>query len=48
MVLTRKGPRVAPRGPNVFDDMLKNPCLYHKTPVNHTLEQCVDGEILST
>jgi hypothetical protein len=20
--------------------MLKNPCPYHKTPVNHTLEQC--------
>jgi hypothetical protein len=36
----RKGPRVAPRGPNVFDDMLKKPCPYHKTPVNHTLEQC--------
>jgi hypothetical protein len=36
----RKGPRAAPRGPGVFDDMLKNPCPYHKTPVNHTLEQC--------
>jgi hypothetical protein len=24
----------------VFDDMLKKPCSYHKTPVNHTLEQC--------
>jgi hypothetical protein len=24
----------------VFDDILKKPCLYHKTPVNHTLEQC--------
>jgi hypothetical protein len=24
----------------VFDDMLKKPCPYHKTPVNHTLEQC--------
>jgi hypothetical protein len=24
----------------VFDDMLKKPCLYHKTLVNHTLEQC--------
>jgi hypothetical protein len=22
----RKGPRVAPRGPGVFDDMLKKPC----------------------
>jgi hypothetical protein len=36
----RKGPRAAPRGPNVFDDMLKKPCPYHKTPVNYTLEQC--------
>jgi hypothetical protein len=36
----RKGPRVAPRGPNVFYDMLKKPCPYHKTMVNHTLEQC--------
>jgi hypothetical protein len=35
----RRGPRAAPRGPGVFDDMLKKPCLYHKTPVNHTLEQ---------
>jgi hypothetical protein len=24
----------------MFDDMLKKPCPYHKTPVNHTLEQC--------
>jgi hypothetical protein len=24
----------------VFDDMLKKPCLYHKTPINHTLNQC--------
>jgi hypothetical protein len=37
---TRRGPRAAPRGPGVFDDMLKKPCPYHKTPVNHTLEQC--------
>jgi hypothetical protein len=36
----RRGPRAAPRGPSVFDDMLKKPCPYHKTPVNHTLEQC--------
>jgi hypothetical protein len=35
---TRKGRRVAPRGLGVFDDMLKKPCPYHKTPVNHTLE----------
>jgi hypothetical protein len=37
---SRRGPRPAPRGPGVFDDMLKKPCPYHKTPVNHTLEQC--------
>jgi hypothetical protein len=36
----RRGPRAAPRGPGVFNDMLKKPCPYHKTPVNHTLEQC--------
>jgi hypothetical protein len=36
----RRGPRPAPRGPGVFDDMLKKPCPYHKTSVNHTLEQC--------
>jgi hypothetical protein len=36
----RKGLRAALRGPSVFDDMLKKPCPYHKTPVNHTLEQC--------
>jgi hypothetical protein len=34
------GPRPAPRGPRVFNDMLKKPRPYHKTPVNHTLEQC--------
>jgi hypothetical protein len=27
----RKGPRAAPRGPSVFDDMLKKSCPYHKT-----------------
>jgi hypothetical protein len=36
----RRGPRLAPRGPGVFNDMLKKPCPYHKMPVNHTLEQC--------
>jgi hypothetical protein len=36
----RKGPRAAPRGPGVFNDMLKKSCPYHKTPVNHTLEHC--------
>jgi hypothetical protein len=34
----RRGPGPAPRGPGVFDDMLKKPCPYHKMPVNHTLE----------
>jgi hypothetical protein len=34
-----KGARGPPRG-GVFDDMLKRPCPYHKTPVAHTLEQC--------
>jgi hypothetical protein len=36
----RAAPRAAPRGPGVFDDMLKKPCPYHKTPVSHTLQQC--------
>jgi hypothetical protein len=36
----RRAPRAAPRGPGIFDDMLKKPCPYHKTSVNHTLEQC--------
>jgi hypothetical protein len=36
----RRGPRLAPQGPGVFDDMLKKPCPCHKMPVNHTLEQC--------
>jgi hypothetical protein len=31
--LARRGPRATPRGPGVFDDMLKKPCPYHKTPV---------------
>jgi hypothetical protein len=35
---TCKGPRAAPRGPGIFDDMLKKPCPYHTTPVSHTLE----------
>jgi hypothetical protein len=36
----RRGPRLAPRGPGGFDNMIKKPCPYHKMPVNHTLEQC--------
>jgi hypothetical protein len=31
----RRGPRPAPRGPGVFEDMLKKPCPYHRTLVNH-------------
>jgi hypothetical protein len=38
--LAQRGPRAALQGPGVFDDMLKKPCPYHNTPVNHTLEQC--------
>jgi hypothetical protein len=34
-----KGDRGPPQG-GVFDDMLKKPYLYHKTPVAHTLKQC--------
>jgi hypothetical protein len=29
-----------PSRPWVFNDMLKKLCPYHKTPVNHTIEQC--------
>jgi hypothetical protein len=36
----RKGPRATRRGPGIFNDMLKKPCPYHKTPVKHTLKQC--------
>jgi hypothetical protein len=31
----RRGPRPAPRGPGVFDDMLKKPCPYHDTGEPH-------------
>ena len=30
--------RKNPRGPGLFDDMLKKPCPYHQGPVKHTLE----------
>jgi hypothetical protein len=36
----RRGPRAAPRGPGVFDNMQNKPRPYHKMLVNHTLEQC--------
>ena len=36
----RKGPRGPRGGGGLFDDMLKKSCPYHKSSVNHTLEQC--------
>ena len=39
MAIERKNPR-GPRGPGLFDDMLKKPCSYHQGPVKHTLEEC--------
>jgi hypothetical protein len=38
-VTERKKPRGPPDG-DVFDKMLKEPCLYHKGPTNHNLEDC--------
>jgi hypothetical protein len=35
----RKNPQ-GPRGPGLFDDMLKKPCPYHRGPVKHVLEEC--------
>jgi hypothetical protein len=35
----RKKPR-GPPGGGIFDKMLKEPCLYHKGPMNHNLEDC--------
>ena len=39
MAAERKNPR-GPRGPGLFDDMLKKPCPYHQGPVRHALEDC--------
>ena len=39
MAVERKNPR-GPRGPGLFDDMLKRPCPYHQGSVKHTLEEC--------
>ena len=36
-----KNPWKPPRGANLFDKMLKEPCPYHQAPVKHTLEECV-------
>jgi hypothetical protein len=35
-----KNPQKPPRGANIFDKMLKEPCPYHQGPVKHTLEEC--------
>ena len=35
----RRNPR-GPRGPGLFDDMLKKPCPYHQGPERHALEDC--------
>jgi hypothetical protein len=35
----RKKPR-GPPGRGIFDKMLKEPCPYHKRPMNHNLEDC--------
>jgi hypothetical protein len=35
----RKKPRGPPDG-GIFDKMLKEPCPYHKGPMNHNLEDC--------
>ena len=32
--------RKNPRGPGLFDNMLKRPYPYHQGPVKHTLEEC--------
>jgi hypothetical protein len=37
----RKKPRgPPPPGGGIFDKMLKEPCSYHKGPMNHNLEVC--------
>jgi hypothetical protein len=36
-----KNPWKTPRGANLFDKMLKEPCPYHQGPIKHTLEECV-------
>jgi hypothetical protein len=35
----RKKPR-GPLGGGIFDKMLKEPCPYHKGPMNHNLKNC--------
>jgi hypothetical protein len=38
-ITDRKKPR-GPPGGGIFDKMLKEPCPYHKGPMNHNLEDC--------
>jgi hypothetical protein len=35
-----RNPRKPPGGANMFDNMLKESCPYHRGPVKHTLEEC--------
>jgi hypothetical protein len=35
-----RNPRKPPGGVNIFDNMLKESCPYHRGPVKHTLEEC--------
>jgi len=36
----RKNPKRPPAGPDLFDEMLKKPCPYHRGLTKHTLEEC--------
>jgi len=36
----RKNAKRTPTGPDLFDEMLKKPCPYHRGPTKHTLEEC--------
>jgi len=36
----RKNPKRAPASLGLFDEMLKKPCPYHRSPTKHTLEKC--------
>ena len=39
MAAERKNPR-GPRGPKLFDNILKKPGPYHQGPMRHALEDC--------
>jgi hypothetical protein len=36
----KRNPRAPPRGPGMFDKMLRESCPYHNYPVKHTLGEC--------